>query len=61
MGIEGRELSSNVASPIRGGRPSKGGVKVNCSQARYYHLTFGMETFQLLIKNMIIFLLLNLY
>jgi hypothetical protein len=50
-----------VATPIRGGRPLKGGVKANCSQAHYYHLTFGMETIQLLIENMIIFLLLNLY
>ncbi len=41
---KGWELSSNVATPIRGGGPLKGGVKVNCSQAHHYHLNFGMET-----------------
>ncbi len=53
---KGWELSSNVATPIRGGRLLKGGVKVNCSQAHHYHLIFGMETIQLLIENMIFFI-----
>jgi hypothetical protein len=48
---KGWELISNVPTSIKERRPLKGGVKVNCSQAHHYHLTFKIETIQLLMEN----------